>query len=163
MAAPNIHFDYENMLSDMSIFFMLFYGPSYSSLQEFSGFQIEYLIRRPCHIQKRQKFQHLPQKSYDPVCFSLMSVISPLLSPLFSFNVSRSHSVILGATICALSWAQSQQGSCERTTSVLEEGLDFLSTVFWDMHAQTPYKRRTNNGIFEHQLGELAPLFLFGL
>lgn len=29
------------------------------------------------------------------------------------------------------------------------------------MHSHTLYKRKTNRGIFEHQLGDLAPLFLF--
>jgi hypothetical protein len=30
------------------------------------------------------------------------------------------------------------------------------------MHAHTLYKRKTNKGIFEHQLDDIAPLFLFG-
>jgi hypothetical protein len=30
------------------------------------------------------------------------------------------------------------------------------------MHAHTLYKSKTNKGIFEHQLDDIAPLFLFG-
>ena len=61
-------------------------------------------------------------------------------------------------------WAElrASKAAVSRTTSILEEALDFLSSVCWGMHAHTLYKRKTNKGIFEHQLDDIAPLFLFG-